>query len=347
MRGIKVPRDIYITVVGTDLIRNPEGNFVVLEDNLRVPSGVSYMLTSRRVMKQIFPGLFQKCRVRPIEQYSQALLSTLRFLAPEGRSEPTVVLLTPGSYNSAYFEHTYLARQMGIELVEGRDLVVHDNVVYMRTTFGLQRVDVIYRRIDDDYLDPLVFESGSALGAVGLFNAYRAGNIAFANALGTGVADDKAIYAYVPKIIRYYLDQDPILENVETLLMSDPAQRDHVCQRMDEYVVKAVGESGGYGMLIGPHSTEQERSEFREKINARAAKLYRATDNQSFDRAVFCGRNHRAPSRRSPTLCAVRRKNYHCSRWPNASGAAKGLTGGQFVSRRGIERHVGLAELRF
>jgi uncharacterized circularly permuted ATP-grasp superfamily protein len=153
MRGIKVPRDVYITVVGTDLIRNPEGNFVVLEDNLRVPSGVSYMLTSRRVMKQIFPGLFQKCRVRPIEQYSQALLSTLRFLAPEGRSEPTVVLLTPGAYNSAYFEHTYLARQMGIELVEGRDLVVHDNVVYMRTTFGLRRVDVIYRRIDDDYLE--------------------------------------------------------------------------------------------------------------------------------------------------------------------------------------------------
>jgi uncharacterized circularly permuted ATP-grasp superfamily protein len=241
---------------------------VVLEDNLRVPSGVSYMLTSRRVMKQIFPGLFQKCRVRPIEQYSQVLLSTLRSLTPEDRPEPTVVLLTPGSYNSAYFEHTYLARQMGIELVEGRDLVVHDNVVYMRTTFGLRRVDVIYRRIDDDYLDPLAFENDSALGAVGLFNAYRAGNVAFANALGTGVADDKAIYAFVPKIIRYYLDQDPILEGVETFLMSDPGQRDHVCQRLDEYVVKAVGESGGYGMLIGPHSTEQERSEFRQKIYA-------------------------------------------------------------------------------
>jgi uncharacterized circularly permuted ATP-grasp superfamily protein len=268
MRGIKVPRDVYVTVVGTDLIRNPEGNFVVLEDNLRVPSGVSYMLTSRKVMKQIFPGLFQKCRVRPIEQYSQALLSTLRSLAPEGRPEPTVVLLTPGAYNSAYFEHTYLARQMGIELVEGRDLVVHDNIVYMRTTFGLQRVDVIYRRIDDDYLDPLVFESGSALGAVGLFNAYRAGNVAFANALGTGVADDKAIYAYVPQIIRYYLDEDPILENVETLLLSDPSQRAHVCERLDQYVVKAVGESGGYGMLIGPHSTEEERIQFRKRIQA-------------------------------------------------------------------------------
>jgi uncharacterized circularly permuted ATP-grasp superfamily protein len=268
MRGIKVPRDVYVTVVGTDLIRTPEGNFVVLEDNLRVPSGVSYMLTSRRVMKHIFPTLFRKCRVRPIEQYSQVLLSALRSLAPEGRTEPTVVLLTPGSYNSAYFEHTYLARQMGIELVEGRDLLVHDNVVYMRTTFGLQRVDVIYRRIDDDYLDPLVFEGHSALGAVGLFNAYRAGNLAFANALGTGVADDKAIYAYVPKIIKYYLNEDPILENVETLLMSDAAQRDHVCQKLDQYVVKAVGESGGYGMLIGPHSTSEQRSEFRDRIMA-------------------------------------------------------------------------------
>jgi uncharacterized circularly permuted ATP-grasp superfamily protein len=268
MRGIKVPRDVYVTVVGTDLIRTPEGNFVVLEDNLRVPSGVSYMLTSRRVMKHIFPTLFRKCRVRPIEQYSQVLLSALKSLAPEGRTEPTVVLLTPGSYNSAYFEHTYLARQMGIELVEGRDLLVHDNVVYMRTTFGLQRVDVIYRRIDDDYLDPLVFEGHSALGAVGLFNAYRAGNVAFANALGTGVADDKAIYAYVPKIIKYYLNEDPILENVETLLMSDAAQRDHVCQKLDQYVVKAVGESGGYGMLIGPHSTSEQRSEFLDRIMA-------------------------------------------------------------------------------
>ena len=268
MRGIKVPRDVYVTVVGTDLIRTPEGNFVVLEDNLRVPSGVSYMLTSRRVMKHIFPTLFRKCRVRPIEQYSQVLLSALKSLAPEGRTEPTVVLLTPGSYNSAYFEHTYLARQMGIELVEGRDLLVHDNVVYMRTTFGLQRVDVIYRRIDDDYLDPLVFEGHSALGAVGLFNAYRAGNVAFANALGTGVADDKAIYAYVPKIIKYYLNEEPILENVETLLMSDAAQRDHVCQKLDQYVVKAVGESGGYGMLIGPHSTSEQRSEFRDRILA-------------------------------------------------------------------------------
>src|SRR5450631_1251688 len=266
MRNVKVPRDVYITVVGTDLIRNPEGNFVVLEDNLRVPSGVSYMLTSRRVMKQIFPGLFRKCGVRPIEQYSQALLSTLRSLAPEGRS--TIVLLTPGIYNSAYFEHAFLARQMGIELVEGRDLVVHDNTVYMRTTSGLQRVDVIYRRVDDDFVDPLAFRADSSLGAAGLFNAYRAGNVVLANALGSGVADDKAIYSYVPKMIRYYLDEDPIVDNVETFLMTDRAQRDEVCGNLEKYVVKAVGESGGYGMLIGPHSSREQRAEFREKILA-------------------------------------------------------------------------------
>ncbi len=268
MRGVKVPRDVYVSICGTDLIRMPDGQFVVLEDNLRVPSGVSYMLTSRKVMKQIFPSLFRKCGVRPIEQYGQALLSTLRSLAPEGRSSPTIVLLTPGVYNSAYFEHTYLARQMGIELVEGRDLVVHDNYVYMRTTVGLQRVDVIYRRVDDDFLDPLAFRGDSALGAAGLFNAYRAGNVVLANALGTGVADDKAIYAYVPQIIEYYLGETPILQNVETFLMSNDSQRQHVCANIEKFVVKAVGESGGYGMLIGPHSTAEQRDDFRERINA-------------------------------------------------------------------------------
>jgi uncharacterized circularly permuted ATP-grasp superfamily protein len=268
MTGVKVPRDAYVNVMGTDLVRLPDGQFVVLEDNLRVPSGVSYMLSSRKVMKQIFPALFRKYGVRPIEQYSQVLLSTLRSLAPDGRSDPTIVLLTPGVYNSAYYEHAFLARQMGIELVEGRDLVVHDNIVYMRTTKGLQRVDVIYRRVDDDFLDPLAFRVDSALGSPGLFSAYRAGNVTLANALGTGVADDKAIYAYVPRIIRYYLDQDPILANVETMLMTVDAQRQHVCGRLSEYVVKAVGESGGYGMLIGPHSSEAQREEMRERILA-------------------------------------------------------------------------------
>jgi uncharacterized circularly permuted ATP-grasp superfamily protein len=266
MRGVKVPRDVYVSVCGTDLIRLPNGKFVVLEDNLRVPSGVSYMLTSRKVMKQIFPTLFRECGVLPIEQYSHLLLSTLRSLAPQDRSNPTIVLLTPGVYNAAYFEHSFLARQMGIELVEGRDLVVHDNFVHMRTTSGLQRVDVIYRRVDDDFLDPLTFRHDSSLGVAGLFSAYRAGNVVLANALGTGVADDKAVYAYVPKIIRYYLNEDPILDNVETFLMSDHAEREHVCNNLHQFVVKAVGESGGYGMLIGPHSSEEQRDEFRAKI---------------------------------------------------------------------------------
>ena len=268
MRGLQVPRDVYVAVVGSDLIRLPSGEFVVLEDNLRVPSGVSYMLTNRRVMKRIFPQLFRRYAVRPIENYTQGLLSTLRSLAPEIRGEPTIVLLTPGVYNSAYFEHAFLARQMGVELVEGRDLVTHDNKVYMRTTTGLRRVDVIYRRVDDDFIDPLAFRPDSALGVAGLFNAYRAGNVTLANAIGTGVADDKALYAYVPKIIRYYLDSDPILNNVETYLLTDETQRQHVLENLDKLVVKAVGESGGYGMLIGPASTQAEREHFRERILA-------------------------------------------------------------------------------
>lgn len=268
MRGLKVRRDIYVSVVGTDLVRLNDGQFAVLEDNLRVPSGVSYMLANRQVMKKVFPGLFGSYNVRPIDHYGQALLATLRALAPPNRIDPTIVLLTPGVFNSAYYEHTFLARQMGIELVEGRDLIVHDNIVYMRTTAGLRRVDVIYRRVDDDFLDPLAFRPDSILGVAGLFNAYRAGNIALANAIGTGVADDKAMYAYVPKIIKYYLDQDPIIPNVETYLLDDEKQRQHVLDNLDKLVVKAVGESGGYGMLIGPHSTAEEREEFRRRIIA-------------------------------------------------------------------------------
>jgi uncharacterized circularly permuted ATP-grasp superfamily protein len=268
MRGINVPRNIYISVVGTDLVRLDDGRFAVLEDNLRVPSGVSYMLANRQVMKHVFPRLFGNYGVRPIDHYGQALLATLRALAPMQRPDPTIVLLTPGVFNSAYFEHTFLARQMGVELVEGRDLVVHDNIVYMRTTAGLKRVDVIYRRVDDDFLDPLVFRPNSQLGVAGLVNAYRAGNVALANAIGTGIADDKALYAYVPAIIRYYLDEDPILDNVETYLLSDESQRKYALEHLEELVVKAVGESGGYGMLIGPHSTAAEREVFRERINA-------------------------------------------------------------------------------
>jgi uncharacterized circularly permuted ATP-grasp superfamily protein len=268
MRGLQVPRNVYVAVAGTDLLRLNSGEFVVLEDNLRVPSGVSYMLTNRRIMKRTLPHLFRSYGVRPIEHYTQALLSTLRSIAPEGRPEPSIVLLTPGVYNSAYFEHTFLARQMGIELVEGRDLAIHDNVVYMRTTAGLKRVDVIYRRVDDDFIDPLAFRTDSILGAAGLFNAYRAGNVTLANAFGTGVADDKALYAYVPAIIRYYMNEDPILNNVETYLMTDKVQRQHALANLDKLVVKAVGESGGYGMLIGPQSSAADREEFRARIEA-------------------------------------------------------------------------------
>ncbi|HJU54248.1 MAG TPA: circularly permuted type 2 ATP-grasp protein [Pyrinomonadaceae bacterium] len=268
MRGVHVPRDIYISVVGTDLVRLEDGRFVVLEDNLRVPSGVSYMLANRMVMKRIFPRMFGNYGVRPIDHYGTALLSTLRALAPARRPDPTIVLLTPGVYNSAYYEHAFLARQMGIELVEGRDLLVHDNVVYMRTTAGPRRVDVIYRRIDDDFLDPLAFRADSALGVAGLFNAYRSGNVALANAVGTGVADDKAVYAYVPAIIRYYLSEEPVIDNVETYLLNDESQRRYVLDNLERLVVKAVGESGGYGMLIGPQSTEPEREEFRRRIEA-------------------------------------------------------------------------------
>jgi uncharacterized circularly permuted ATP-grasp superfamily protein len=268
MQGVDVRHDVYVSVAGTDLVRVTDGSFAVLEDNLRVPSGVSYMLTNRQVIKRIFPLLFSSYDVRPVDHYGQALLATLRALAPAHRPDPTIVLLTPGVFNSAYFEHTFLARQMGIALVEGRDLFVHDNVVYMRTTAGPQRVDVIYRRVDDDFIDPLAFRSDSTLGVPGLFNAYRAGNVALTNAVGTGVADDKALYAYVPALIKYYLSEEPILPNVQTWQMANASDRQYVLERLDELVVKAVGESGGYGMLIGPHSTAAEREEFRQRILA-------------------------------------------------------------------------------
>jgi uncharacterized circularly permuted ATP-grasp superfamily protein len=266
MQGVEVRHDVYVSVAGTDLVRMPDGSFAVLEDNLRVPSGVSYMLANRQVIKRVFPMLFSSYDVRPVDHYGQELLATFRALAPPHRPDPTIVLLTPGVFNSAYFEHTFLARQMGIALVEGRDLFVHDNLVYMRTTAGPQRVDVIYRRVDDDFIDPLAFRSDSTLGVPGLFNAYRSGNVALTNAIGTGVADDKALYAYVPALIKYYLGEDPVLANVETWQLSNASHRQHVLDRLDSLVVKAVGESGGYGMLIGPHSTAGEREEFRRRI---------------------------------------------------------------------------------
>jgi uncharacterized circularly permuted ATP-grasp superfamily protein len=268
MRGLFHRRDVRISIAGTDLVRLPDGSFAVLEDNLRVPSGVSYMLTNRQATKRVFPQLFLDYEIQPIDHYPQALLSTLRSLAQPQQPDPTIVLLTPGVFNSAYYEHAFLARQMGIELVEGRDLIVHDNVVYMRTTAGLRRVDVIYRRVDDDFIDPLAFRPDSTLGVAGLFNAFRAGNVAITNAIGTGVADDKAVYAYVPAIIEFYLNEEPILPNVQTYLLSNESDRQYVLEHLHELVVKAVGESGGYGMLIGPHSTNEQREEFRRRILA-------------------------------------------------------------------------------
>jgi uncharacterized circularly permuted ATP-grasp superfamily protein len=271
MQNLYVPHKAYANVCGSDLIRQPDGSFAVLEDNLRVPSGVSYMLANREASKRVFPGTFRGAGVRSIDRYPDMLLQTLKSMTADWRPNPQVVVLTPGVYNSAYYEHAYLARLMGAPLVEGRDLVVHDNFVYMRTTTGLRRVDVIYRRVDDDFIDPLTFRRDSALGAAGLFNAYRAGNVVICNAPGTGIADDKAVYAYVPEIIRYYLGEDPILPNIETYLCREPAQLNHVLANLDKLVVKAVGASGGYGMLVGPHSTRAQREEFAEALTANPA----------------------------------------------------------------------------
>ena len=266
--NFRVPGDIYIHVCGSDLIRGADGTYMVLEDNARCPSGVSYMLENRRAMRRTFPGFFDGTGVRPVDNYPAELYEVLRHVAPAGVADPTVVLLTPGPYNSAYFEHTYLARQMGIEIVEGRDLVVRDQRVYTRTTKGQQPVHVIYRRIDDDFLDPTVFRADSALGVPGLIHAYRAGNVSLANSIGTGLADDKVMYYFVPRIIKYYLDQEPLIPNVPTFLASEDKDRAYILDNLDKLVVKSANEAGGYGMLMGPHSSKAECEAFRGKIEA-------------------------------------------------------------------------------
>ena len=266
MMNFRVPRDIYIHICGSDLVRDREGTYFVLEDNGRCPSGVSYLLENRVAMKRAFPNLFSSIGVRPVDHYTQDLLTILQYIAPQNGRTPTVVLLTPGIYNSAYFEHSFLARQMGIQIVEGQDLVVQDARVYMRTTKGLEQVDTIYRRLDDDFLDPRVFRKDSILGVPGLVEAYRAGNVSLANAIGTGVADDKVIYKYVPDMIRFYLSEEPILANVPTYLASNPKECEYIVKNLDKLVVKSANESGGYGMLVGPASTSSQRAEFKAKI---------------------------------------------------------------------------------
>ncbi len=269
MNGFTPPGKQYLHVVGTDLVKDAAGEFRVLEDNGRTPSGVSYVLENRVVMKKVFPRLFQRFRVRRVEDYPQRLREALASVAPDAAGEtPCVVLLSPGPYNSAYFEHSFLARHMGVELVLGPDLFVHDDRVYLKTTQGPKRVDVIYRRLDDDFLDPKAFRPDSLLGVPGVFSAYRAGNVTLANAVGTGVADDKAVYPFVEDMIRFYLSEEPILRNVETYICARATDRAYVLEHLDELVVKAVNESGGYGMLMGPSSTKEQRSEFREKILA-------------------------------------------------------------------------------
>jgi len=261
-----VPRNVYIHICGTDLVRDRDGNYLVLEDNARCPSGVSYVIENRQTMKRTFPNLLGQYRVRPVEDYSQELLNVLRYIAPHGQREPTIVLLTPGVHNSAYFEHSFLARSMGIEIVEGRDLVTQGGKVFMRTTKGLAQVDVIYRRINDDFLDPQVFRKDSGLGVPGLVEAYRDGNVSLANSIGTGIADDKAVYHFVPKMIRYYLNEEALLPNVPTYLASVKEDLAFILEHIPELVVKAVNESGGYGMLVGPQATKAECEKFKEKI---------------------------------------------------------------------------------
>lgn len=269
MQGVEVPQRIYAHIAGVDVVRAGAGEFYVLEDNLRVPSGVSYMLEDRKMMMRLFPELFAQHKVAPVQHYPDLLLDTLCAVAPVGVSYPTCVLLTPGAYNSAYFEHTFLAQQMGVELVEGRDLFVRDDTVFMRTTQGERRVDVIYRRVDDDFLDPEVFRADSMLGVPGLLRAYKAGRVTLANAIGTGVADDKSIYPYVPEMIRFYLGEEPILNNVPTYLCRQPEDLKYVLAHLPELVVKEVHGSGGYGMLVGPTSSSAQIEQFRQRLEAR------------------------------------------------------------------------------
>jgi uncharacterized circularly permuted ATP-grasp superfamily protein len=266
--GFTPPRGIWCHVTGTDLVRDSDGCFYVLEDNLRCPSGVSYVLENRQVLKRTFPQVFDASRVRPVDDYPTKLLEMLEFLAPDTVQSPTIGVLTPGIYNSAYFEHSFLSQQMGVDLVEGQDLVVSDGFVHMLTTKGPKRVDVLYRRIDDDFIDPAVFRPDSLLGVRGLIGAYKAGRVAMANAPGTGIADDKVVYAYVPQIIKYYTGEEAVLPNVPTYICRDDNDRAYVLDHLDQLVVKAANESGGYGMLVGPHASSAERSDFAARITA-------------------------------------------------------------------------------
>lgn len=294
MQGVQVPGGIYAHIAGIDVVRDADGNFCVLEDNLRVPSGVSYMLENRKMMTRLFPELFATHAVEPVEQYPDQLLENLKSVAPPELTDPTVALLTPGMYNSAYFEHAFLAQQMGIELVEGQDLFVLEDTLFMRTTRGPRRIDVLYRRVDDDFLDPLAFRPDSMLGVPGLLTAYRAGRLTIANAIGTGIADDKSIYPYVPRMIRFYLDEEPLLANVPTWILTDARDRAYVLEHLSELVVKEVHGAGGFGMLIGPAASAAQIEAFRDRIRAQPER-YIAQPTLALSTAPTFARERLAP----------------------------------------------------
>ena len=320
------------------------GEYYVLEDNLRVPSGVSYMLEDRKMMMRLFPELFGQNRVAPVAHYPDLLLETLRAVAPASSDEPTVVVLTPGMHNSAYFEHAFLAQQMGVELVEGQDLFVKDDFVYMRTTRGPQRVDVIYRRVDDDFLDPNVFRANSTLGCAGLMDAYRAGNVNICNAVGTGVADDKSIYPYVPKMIEFYLGEKPILNNVPTYMGRKPDDLKYILDNLKDLVVKEVHGAGGYGMLVGPASTKAEIEDFRKAIMAKPDGYIGQPTLSLVHLPHLCGERYCAAPHRPAALCAVWQRGADGARWLDACGAQRGLAGGELVARWRHQGHLDSGE---
>ena len=343
MNGLQVPHDIYVHIAGIDIVRVDADTFYVLEDNARTPSGVSYMLENREVMMRLFPELFARHRVAPVENYPDELLATLKSVAPTSApGDPTVVLLTPGIYNSAYYEHSFLADKLGIELVEGRDLVVKSDIVYMRTTEGPKRVDVIYRRIDDDFLDPLAFRPDSALGVPGLMAAYQAGNVTLANAVGTGIADDKAIYSYMPEIVKFYLGEEPILKNVPTWRCREPEHLAYVLDHLAELVVKEVHGSGGYGMLIGPKSDQATIAAFRAKLKSDPEELHRPADARALHLPdLRRGRRSAAPCRPAPVRAHRPRQRPHRAGRPDPRRAQARVAGRQFEPGRRHQGHMG------
>ena len=342
MIGRRAPHDIWVHIAGIDIVRVDDEEFYVLEDNARTPSGVSYMLENREVTMRLLPDLFARHSVAPVDDYPDQLLACLRSVAPRrDGGEATIVLLTPGSFNSAYYEHSFLADKLGVELVEGRDLFVDDDQVFMRTTLGPRRVDVIYRRVDDDFLDPLVFNPASVLGVPGLVGAYLAGNVTIANAIGTGIADDKAIYSYIPDLIRLYLSEEPLLKNVPTYRCREPGSLKFVMERLDQLVVKEVNGSGGYGMLVGPHSTAAQREQFGAKIMAdpnnyiAQPTLALSTCPASFESGVSS-----APCGLEAVRPVGSGRRAHRAGRSHPRGSERGFAGGQLEPRRGDQGHL-------